>query len=43
VWTHQRDGFEPIGTFRLEHSLDQLVDSDSDNRFMVKVTYYLNR
>jgi hypothetical protein len=42
VWTHQRDGYENIGSFRLDHSFDQLLDTNGDNRFLVKLTYYMN-
>ncbi len=42
VWTQNRSDFEDIGEFRLSRSLSRLVDADSDNILMVKISYWLN-
>ena len=43
VWTQSREGADPTGEFEFSRSIRQLGKLDSDNIFLVKATYYLNR
>jgi hypothetical protein len=43
VWTQQRNDEEPLPDFRLGPSFHRLGQSQADNIFLAKVTYYLNR
>ncbi|MEJ2055470.1 MAG: DUF5916 domain-containing protein, partial [Calditrichaceae bacterium] len=42
VWTQSRFNDEDNGSFELGHSMDKLINTESDNIFMVKLTYWLN-
>jgi hypothetical protein len=44
VWTRQGSDFTPFtGDLRLSRDLDRLLDAETDNVFLVKLTYWLNR
>jgi hypothetical protein len=44
VWTRQGSEFSPfVGDLRLNRDLDRLFGADTDNVFLVKMTYWLNR
>jgi hypothetical protein len=43
VWTQQRDEFERNPDFEMSQSFHRLVSAQSDNVFLVKLTYYLSR
>jgi hypothetical protein len=44
VWTRQGSDFTPFtGDLRLSRDLDRLFDAETDNVFLVKLTYWLNR
>lgn len=40
VWTQSRADFTPDGEFKFGHSFDRLLSADTDNIFMVKMTYW---
>ncbi len=40
VWTQRRSDVEEIGEFRLKKSVHRLIDTNADNIFMVKMTYW---
>jgi hypothetical protein len=42
VWTQSRYNDEENGNFNFGKSVDQLIDTRSDNIFMIKLTYWLN-
>jgi len=42
VWTQTRSEAEEIGDFKFEESMTRMVAAESDNIFMIKVTYWLN-
>jgi len=42
VWTQSRSDNEDFGEFQFNHALSRLVDTQPDNIFMVKFTYWLN-
>jgi len=43
VWTQSRtDDHLDNGQFQLSRAFDRIIDSDSDNIFMVKMTYWMN-
>jgi hypothetical protein len=42
VWTQTRSDDEEIGKFRLGRSFNRLLDTQADNIFMVKFTYWFN-
>jgi hypothetical protein len=41
VWQRRQAGTAGIGDFDLERDLEALFDAPADNRFMVKVNYWL--
>jgi hypothetical protein len=44
VWTRQGSDFTPFtGDLRLGRDLDRLLDAETDNVFLVKMTYWINR
>jgi hypothetical protein len=43
VWTHGREYYEDNGEFELNRSIDQLVDANPDDIFMLKTTYWFSR
>jgi hypothetical protein len=44
VWTRQGSDFTPLtGDLRLSRDLDRLFDAETDNVFLVKMTYWINR
>jgi len=43
VWTQSRSESEEIGDFRFQQSMDRLLSLQSDNIFMIKLTYWLNK
>ena len=42
VWTQVREDYEPLGELRFGPSTRRLLDTEADDVFMVKATYYLN-
>ena len=42
VWTQNRSDFENIGQLQFNHSLYRLGNSQPDNIFLIKMSYYLN-
>ena len=42
VWTQTRFQSEEIGDFQFSRSVDRLLDTQADNIFMLKFTYWLN-
>jgi hypothetical protein len=42
VWTHERVNSDDPGTFRINRDFRSLMDSEPDNIFLLKVTYWLN-
>ncbi len=42
VWTQSRYNDEDNGNFNFGKSVDKLIDTRSDNIFMIKLTYWLN-
>lgn len=42
VWTHGRQDFDQIGSFRFGYSVDRMFALAPENMFMVKVSYYWN-
>lgn len=42
VWTQTRSDIEDIGKFRFGRSFNRLLDTEADNIFMIKFTYWLN-
>jgi hypothetical protein len=40
VWTQERTDFEDVGDFRPRPNWSRLMDADSDNIFLAKVSYY---
>jgi hypothetical protein len=44
VWTRQGSDFTPFtGDLRLGRDIDRLFDAKTDNVFLVKMTYWINR
>jgi hypothetical protein len=41
VWQRRQAGSVQVGDFDLERDLEALLDAPSDDRFMVKVNYWL--
>lgn len=42
VWTQSRYDDEENGSFNFRKSMDTLINTESDNIFMIKLTYWLN-
>ncbi|GMU89889.1 MAG: hypothetical protein AMXMBFR49_20960 [Chlorobiota bacterium] len=42
VWSHDRTNFDDPGQFQLGRSFANLMDSESNNIFMAKITYWFN-
>jgi hypothetical protein len=42
VWTQSRYDDEDNGSFNFGKSMDKLINAESDNIFMIKLTYWLN-
>ena len=41
VWQRRQAGSVPLGDFDFERDLDALLAAPSDDRFMIKVNYWL--
>jgi hypothetical protein len=41
VWQRRQAGSVSLGDFDFDRDLDALISAPSDNRFMVKVNYWL--
>jgi hypothetical protein len=42
VWSHDRTNFEDPGEFKMAKSFSNLINSEANNIFMVKITYWFN-
>jgi hypothetical protein len=42
VWTQQRDEYSDPGSFRFGRDIRNLMRSQPDNVFMIKLTYWAN-